>query len=70
MRPDCASDQPLAGEVIEPAIAAVALSRSEGQGKVAGTAGLLEAVRDCDEKFLGHAEPDKTTHGDRVAVDH
>ena len=69
VRPDRASDQPLAGEVVEPAGAAVPLSRGEHERQVAGAAGFAEALRERDDELLGNGDPDESTDRQRVTID-
>ena len=69
VRPDRAPDQPLAREVVEPAGAAVALSRGEHERQVARAAGFAEARLERDDELLGNGDPDESTDGQRVTVE-
>ena len=69
MRPDRAPDQPLAGEAVEPSVAAVPLSRREDERQVARTASFAEALRERVDERLGNPDPDESTDRQRVTID-
>ncbi len=61
-------DQPFVAEMVQAALAAVALTGGVDQGQIAGSAGFQEIAFQRDGQVLGEADADETAGGHGVAV--